>query len=62
MKVGDLAVVNTGTKHHGIVGLVISKEPMIHDDRPESLLTILYPSGECAMWSDVSVEAVSENR
>ena len=62
MKVGDLAVVKTGTKHHGAIGLVIKKQPMIHEDRNESLLTILYPSGECRVWADTVVEAVNETR
>ena len=62
MKVGDLAVVNTGTKHHGAVGLVINKEPMIYEGCGESLLTILYPSGESATWADVVVEVPNESR
>ena len=62
MKVGDLAVVNTGTKHHGVIGMVINKEPMIYEGRGESLLTILYPSGERATWADVVVEVIDESR
>ena len=62
MKVGDLVITNSGTKHHGAIGVVIAVEPRwVEEWREEELLvTISYPeTGDELKWSEYNLEVVS---
>ena len=66
MKVGDLVITNSGTKHNGAIGVVIAVEPDIGIARclglreEELLVTVSYPeTGARLSWSEHSLEVVS---
>ncbi len=61
MKVGDLVITNSGTKHNGAIGVVIAVEPRWLEPREEELLvTVSYPeTGARLSWSEYNLEVVS---
>tara|TARA_Y100000593_G_scaffold90062_1_gene175563 strand:- start:137 stop:322 length:186 start_codon:yes stop_codon:yes gene_type:complete len=60
MVVGALVKTNSGTKHHGKMGIVIDTQYRWTDPRDEELLvTVLYPdTGEELGWSEYHLEIV----
>ena len=60
MIVGDLVITNSGTKHHGAIGVVIATQPRWLDPREEELLvTVSYPeTGEELGWSEYDLKVV----
>ena len=63
MKVGDLVRSNTGTKHHGALGIVVDTRPRWLEPRENELLvTIRYPDGNEVGWGEYQLEVVSESR
>ena len=63
MKVGDLVITNSGTKHHGNIGVVIATRPRWIETvarEEELLVTVSYPeTGEELGWSEYHLEVVS---
>ena len=63
MKVGDLVKSNTGTKHHGVPGIIVDTRYRFNDPRNEEMImVVLYPDGTEAAWAEVSLEVISESR
>ncbi len=60
LSIGSLVRTNSGTKHHGALGIVVSTRPRWIDPYEEELLvTVLYPdTGEELSWSDHNLEIV----
>lgn len=64
MKVGDLVITNSGTKHHGAIGVVIATQPRWIektwlDERTELLVTVSYPeTGSELKWSEHNLVVV----
>ena len=59
MKVGDLVITNSGTRHHGAIGVVIATQPRWIGKRTELLVTVSYPeTGEELGWSEYNLEVV----
>jgi len=64
MKVGDLVAANTGTKHHGKVGIIFDAEPRWPNEprEDEMLFGVLYPDGQQVTWSERNLGIVNESR
>ncbi len=62
MKVGDLVVANTGTKHHGIPGLIVQIESRTLRYGEDLMAFVLYPDGTQAGWAEESLEIINEGR
>ncbi len=63
MKVGDLVRSNTGTKHHGELGIVVDTRPRWLDpQKSELLVTIQHVDGNEVSWGEHQLEVVSEGR
>ena len=59
MKVGDLVMTNSGTRHHGAIGVVIATLLRWVGERTELLVTVSYPeTGEELVWSEYQLEVV----
>ena len=61
MEIGRLVRTNSGTKHHGSMGIVVGIQPRWTSPREDELLvTVHYPeSGEEIGWSERSLEIVA---
>ncbi len=54
---------NTGTKHHGVPGIIVDTRYRFNDPRNEEMImVVLYPDGTEAAWAEVSLEVISESR
>ena len=63
MKVGDLVRSNTGTKHHGELGIVIdTRLRWLDPQKSELLVTIQHVDGNEVSWGEHQLEVVSEGR
>ena len=59
MKAGDLVIANSGTRHHGALGVVIDTLLRWVGERTELLVTVSYPeTGEELGWSEYNLEVV----
>ena len=61
MKVGDLVVTNSGTRHHGAIGVVIEIElPRNTVGYASTVVRVAYPeTGETVKWSNRELVVVS---
>ena len=61
MEIGRLVRTNSGTKHHGSMGVVVSVRPRWIDPLEDELLvTVHYPeTGEEIGWSEHNLEVVA---
>ncbi len=59
MKIGDLVMVTSGTKHHGSLGIIVDTRPRFNDPRSEeTLMTVLYSDGTEGGWSEHNLKLV----
>ncbi len=61
LDVGSLVRTNSGTKHHGALGLVVRVRPRWHIDPQEDelLVTVLYSNGKEIDWCEYQLEVLA---